>query len=107
MNIARLKIFAAVLGVTLASGGFLLAAAQNNRQGTKQESSHEDNASLVKSAENSQVEGQRVFAENCSRCHNAPQDFSPRIASTISRHMRVRANLSAEEERALLRFLNP
>lgn len=106
MSHARLKIFAAFLGVTLASGGFLLAA-QNDRQGTRQESSHGKNVSLTKSAENSEVEGQRVFAENCSRCHNAPQGFSPRIAGTISRHMRVRANLSAEEERALLRFLNP
>lgn len=106
MNNARIKIFAAVLGVTLASGGFLLAA-QNNRQGTKQESSHGNNVSLTKSAENSENKGQLVFEENCSRCHNAPQSFSPRIAGTIARHMRVRANLSAEDERALLRFLNP
>lgn len=54
-----------------------------------------------------QKDGQQVFAQNCSRCHNAPQGFSPRIAGTISRHMRVRAGLSEEDEKALLRFLNP
>jgi cytochrome c5 len=52
-------------------------------------------------------EGERVFDENCSRCHNAPEGFSPRISGTIVRHMRVRANLSEKDEQALLRFLNP
>jgi cytochrome c5 len=51
--------------------------------------------------------GQQVFAENCSRCHNAPEGFSPRISGTIARHMRVRANLSNEDYQALRRFLNP
>jgi mono/diheme cytochrome c family protein len=51
--------------------------------------------------------GQQVFAENCSRCHNAPQGFSPRISGTIARHMRVRANLSDDDYQALRRFLNP
>lgn len=106
MNNARLKIFTAVLSMTLASGGFLLAA-QNDSQRTRQDSSRGGNASHTQNAVNSETKGQRVFSENCSRCHNAPQSFSPSIAGTILRHMRVRANLSVEEERALLRFLNP
>ncbi len=52
-------------------------------------------------------DGQQVFDQNCSRCHNTPQGFSPRIAGTVARHMRVRANLSQEDEQAILRFLNP
>jgi cytochrome c5 len=52
-------------------------------------------------------EGERIFAQNCSRCHNAPDSFPPRISGTIVRHMRVRANLSQHDEQALLRFLNP
>ena len=52
-------------------------------------------------------EGQRVFEQHCSRCHNAPEGFSPRISGTIVRHMRVRASLSQHEEEALLRFFNP
>ncbi|MGB9030852.1 MAG: cytochrome c [Acidobacteriaceae bacterium] len=55
----------------------------------------------------SEDEGQRVFAQNCSRCHNAPEGFSPRISGSIVRHMRVRANLSEHDEQALLHFLNP
>jgi cytochrome c5 len=52
-------------------------------------------------------EGARVFQQNCSRCHNTPEGFSPRISGTISRHMRVRASLSKHDEEVLLRFLNP
>lgn len=51
--------------------------------------------------------GQQVFDQNCSRCHNAPGGFSSRISGTIAMHMRVRANLSEPDYRALLRFLNP
>jgi mono/diheme cytochrome c family protein len=51
--------------------------------------------------------GERVFKQNCSRCHNVPQGFPPQISGTITRHMRVRASLSAADEKALLRFLNP
>lgn len=50
--------------------------------------------------------GQQVFEQNCSRCHNPPRSFPPQITGTILRHMRVRASLSAADERALLRFLN-
>jgi cytochrome c5 len=50
---------------------------------------------------------QQIFDQQCSRCHNAPEGFSPRISGTIIRHMRVRASLSQHEEAELLRFLNP
>jgi cytochrome c5 len=52
-------------------------------------------------------EGQRVFQQNCSRCHNAPEAFPPSLTGTIVRHMRVRANLSRHDEKVLLDFLNP
>lgn len=51
--------------------------------------------------------GQMVFDQNCSRCHSAPQSFPPQISGTILRHMKVRASLSAADEKALLRFMNP
>jgi cytochrome c5 len=52
-------------------------------------------------------DGERVFNQNCSRCHTAPQGFSPRVTFAVIRHMRVRASLSAEDEKALLHFMNP
>lgn len=54
-----------------------------------------------------QDEGERVFKQNCSRCHTAPEGFSPSISGTIVRHMRVRAGLSQHDEAALLHFFNP
>jgi mono/diheme cytochrome c family protein len=51
--------------------------------------------------------GQQVFEQNCSRCHNAPEGFSPGVSGTIATHMRVRAGLSEADYKALRRFLNP
>ena len=49
--------------------------------------------------------GARKFRANCSRCHTAPEQISPRIAGTVLRHMRVRASLSAEDEQQILRYM--
>jgi cytochrome c5 len=51
--------------------------------------------------------GQQVFERNCSRCHNAPEGFPPSISGTVARHMRVRAELSDADYKALRQFLNP
>lgn len=52
-------------------------------------------------------DGDTVFRQNCSRCHNAPETFPHQITTAVVRHMRVRANLSEEDARALLKFFNP
>jgi mono/diheme cytochrome c family protein len=52
-------------------------------------------------------DGERKFAQNCARCHNPPEGFSPHISGTIVMHMRVRASLSKRDEEDILRFLNP
>ena len=54
-----------------------------------------------------QSDGERVFQQNCSRCHTQPDGFSPRISGTVVRHMRVRASLSKHDEEALLQYFNP
>jgi mono/diheme cytochrome c family protein len=53
------------------------------------------------------TEGERIFQQNCARCHNPPNGFSPHISGTILRHMRVRASLSQHDEQELFRFFNP
>ena len=60
-----------------------------------------------KQAVEKQDDGERVFQQHCSRCHTAPDGFSPRISGTVVRHMRVRASLSQHEEEELLHFFNP
>jgi hypothetical protein len=52
-------------------------------------------------------EGEKRFRINCGRCHNSPEDISPREARAVVRHMRVRAMLTAEDERLILAYLAP
>lgn len=51
------------------------------------------------------VEGEQRFRANCSRCHAAPQKFSPRMMATIVRHMRVRATITDEDMRLILFYM--
>jgi len=66
-----------------------------------------DKKPAVAQASPQEDEGERIFQQNCSRCHNAPEGFSPRISGTIVRHMRVRASLSQHDAEEVLHFFNP
>jgi hypothetical protein len=51
--------------------------------------------------------GVELWSENCSRCHNMrpPNEFSAAQWGTIVHHMRLRANLTGDEERKITTFL--
>ncbi len=51
--------------------------------------------------------GALLWSQNCARCHNLrnPHERSDREWSAIVHQMRVRANLTSEEHRLILRFL--
>ncbi len=51
--------------------------------------------------------GAQKFQENCGRCHNPPDALSPREVKAVVQHMRVRAMLTAEDEKLILKFLAP
>ncbi|MGC1364127.1 MAG: cytochrome c [Candidatus Acidiferrum sp.] len=51
------------------------------------------------------IEGEKRFHTNCGRCHVAPQKFPPRAMATIVRHMRVRAMVTDEDMRLILRYM--
>jgi mono/diheme cytochrome c family protein len=51
------------------------------------------------------VEGEKRFRANCARCHQEPHKFPPRAMATIIRHMRVRATLTDEDERLILKYM--
>lgn len=100
----------------LSAGFLVLALITSFEQGrtqaaTKQAPAHGAPASAASKSHNqtqdTQEEGERIFQQNCSRCHNVPDGFSSRISGTVVRHMRVRASLSQHDEEELLRFLNP
>lgn len=52
--------------------------------------------------------GGQIWADNCSRCHNPrpATQYSAQQWEIIAAHMRVRANLSGEEQRAIYHFLS-
>jgi cytochrome c5 len=87
----------AAVPVLSQTGSTGTASARGGQQQTKNNAVHATQ----------KIDGQQVFEQNCSRCHNTPPGFSPSISVAVARHMRVRAGLSKEDEQAILRFLNP
>ena len=51
--------------------------------------------------------GAQLWTENCVRCHNirSPSTYSDAEWEVSMHHMRIRANLTAEEHRKILQFL--
>ena len=51
--------------------------------------------------------GVQLWGENCMRCHSTPSpaDFNDADWSTIEMHMRVRANLTANESSKIFEFI--
>jgi cytochrome c5 len=89
--------------VVVASVALAQATAQSNTPPPQKPSAHP----ATQLSKQPQDEGTRIFQQNCSRCHNSPEVFSPRISGTVARHMRIRASLSKHDEEVLLRFFNP
>lgn len=54
-----------------------------------------------------ETSGAVLWGENCSRCHGAPNAgaFSEHQWDVIGKHMRIRANLTAEETDKIVEFL--
>jgi len=51
--------------------------------------------------------GVQLWANNCARCHNMrpPESYSDAQWDVAVLHMRVRANLSAEDANAIVKYL--
>ena len=51
--------------------------------------------------------GATLWAENCMRCHNSPSptDYNDAQWDIIGNHMKVRANITDEEEQKIIEFL--
>ena len=54
-----------------------------------------------------QLSGEEAWSMNCQRCHNIrpPAMYSNAQWEVIVHHMRVRANITGAEQRAILEFL--
>lgn len=56
-------------------------------------------------ADTMRIQGEQRFRANCARCHAAPQKFPPRMMGTVLRHMRVRATITADDQRLILFYM--
>ena len=80
-----------------------LATAQANQ--TKSQTTASVNVQGPASDES--AEGEKLFRTHCGRCHNPPENLSPREVRAVVRHMRVRATLTSDEEKLIVKFLAP
>lgn len=96
------RIFAAVALICFSSLNVVVFAQTGTKGSTKNQ-----NSKPARTTQGSSADGEKRFQTNCGRCHNAPEDISPREARAVARHMRVRAMLSAGDEKLILQFLAP
>jgi mono/diheme cytochrome c family protein len=59
------------------------------------------------SGEEQKLTGQQLYATNCNRCHSEryPTEWTAAHWRTLMTHMRVRANLPAEQAKEILKYL--
>ncbi len=88
-------------GALLSVTGLFLAGC------TSASSDHNGHNPATKSAMSAGKGGAQLWAENCVRCHNvrSPSIYSDAEWDVAMHHMRIRANLTAEESVKVLEFL--
>ena len=109
----RASVIFALLAIALACATQWIAA-QQQQSGVppaQQASAANSNTApesrpVTTSATQDRIEGEKRFRANCSRCHQTPHKFSPRAMATIVRHMRVRATLTDEDARLILKYMS-
>lgn len=92
-----------LLALALTAGGVsLLFAAAQSEQKTKPQAAPQAKAeSKVREA----FSPDEVYKSNCTRCHSELPKVSERRTKTILRHMRVRANLTQAEAKAVYEYM--
>ena len=62
---------------------------------------------VLASSSDSEPGAAQVWEQNCNRCHNyrPASSYSDVQWTVVMHHMRVRANLTAKEEKQILEFL--
>ncbi len=75
--------------------------------GTPSARKEESPAAVIQNADPNamRIEGEKRYHANCGRCHAAPQKFPPRMMATVLRHMRVRATVTAEDQKLILFYM--
>ena len=95
----RTQLAALVLIFFVSSSWSLLAGPQASRQTTT------ESTSAARSDSN--LSGEELWSNNCLRCHNIrpPTMYNNAQWDVIVHHMRIRANITGQEQRAIVEFL--
>ena len=104
------RVLAVFLGLAVAAAVASVTAGCQQKQSSSEITTagyvgEPETIAMQKEAQNQA--GALAWSQNCVRCHNLrnPNERSDREWDVIVQHMRVRANLTAEEHRLILRFL--
>ena len=75
--------------------------------GAAERSETSSNVSSARDETSTRLSGEELWSNNCQRCHNlrTPTMHTPAQWQVIMLHMRVRANLTGEDARAITDFL--
>jgi cytochrome c5 len=98
-------VLATFLVASAMSLGLMANASSGGKDAPKDSSATPVSAEQSAQNENMHVEGEKRFRSNCARCHAAPPKFPPRMMATIVRHMRVRATITDQDMRLILRYM--
>ena len=95
----RNKIHFLLVGIILAALAFIACGCNST--------GHGGSSAMGGGANPDQPAGAKLWAQNCARCHNyrSPESYSDAQWEVAMLHMRIRANLTAEEHRTILEFL--
>lgn len=112
----RTKLIGIMLGLTF---GFVVIAMAQSQSSDSQTTSSSVSASAAptpaanaatharsKPAAKKGLTPDQAYKANCTRCHAELPTMDARRTATIVRHMRVRANLTEAEARAIFEYLN-
>jgi len=103
--------FSAIAQERANSAGSSNAAASTPSQGTPAASASTHTSATSKTTPDAsderglRLEGEKRFRTNCGRCHQPPHKFPPRVMAAAIRHMRVRAMITDEDMRFILRYM--
>jgi len=101
----KFSIAALLLAAALLLGMTAAASNNSNNKDVPKDSAGSATASTAAQDENMRLEGEKRFRSNCGRCHTAPPKFPPRMMATIVRHMRVRAAITDQDMRLIMRYM--
>jgi hypothetical protein len=95
-----------IAGCFVLAAGLILAGC-NSSKATHDEKAAGGAAKTVAATPESEKGSAQTWSETCSSCHNlrSPTSYSQNEWQVAMHHMRVRGNLTGEEQRKILTFL--